>query len=130
MRRLVVGGLLLVAFALSAVKADIPPRRPPPPPPSGPDKAVIRGVTVARSQDKGRNFLTRGTWLITIDGCESSQPACNGKHLRGCSITGVDGQPFAEGDIAHLQDVEKSAGDRPIKLSLDHCETHEIELAR
>jgi hypothetical protein len=129
MRRLGLGGLLLAALALSPVQADVAPRRPPRPPPSGPDRVVIRGVAVARNQHLGGNFLTRGTWLTYIAACDSSQPACNGKQLHGCSIERVDGQPLAEGDLAHLQDVDKSAGDRPIVLTLENCDVHELELA-
>jgi hypothetical protein len=130
MRRIVVPGLSMTALALSPVKADIPPFAPPPPPPAGPDKAVIRGLTVVRAY--GRHQGRR--WLSYIDACASSQTGCEGKEkdLRGCVIVRVDGREVAVsagGNIALLVDLEKAAGEQPIKLNLGGCAVRELELA-
>ena len=130
MRRCVIGVLLILAFALSPVKADIVPpggrRQPDPPPPAGPDKAVIRGVTVVR----GYTYWQGRRWMTIVDECASSQPGWKGKDLHGCLIIEVDGKSIADGDIGFLMALEKSAGVRSIKLTLRGCEVSEIELGR
>jgi hypothetical protein len=130
MRRFVLCSLLIFASALSSVKADIVPpggrREPDPPPPPGPEKAVIRGVTMGR----GYGYWQGRRWLSYIDECASSQPGCKGKDLHGCLIIEVDGREIPGGDMAFLQGLEKSAGARQIKLTLRGCEISEIELGR
>jgi hypothetical protein len=129
MRRFVVFGFLIFAFALSSVKADVLPpngiRPGPPPPPPGPEKAVIRGVEVVR----GYGYWQGRRWLSYIGECPSSVPACEGKDLRSCLITEFDGQPVTNGDIGYLQAKDKAAAGRPIKLTLRGCRIDEIELA-
>jgi hypothetical protein len=129
MRRFVVFGCLIVAFALSSVKADMLPsngvRPAPPPPPPGPGKAVIRGVELVR----GYGYWQGRRWLTYIDECPSSVPVCKGKDLHNCLITELDGQPVPNGDLGYLQVKDKAAAGRPIKLTLRGCAIDEIELA-
>jgi hypothetical protein len=129
MRRFVVFGFLIFAFALSSVKADMLPQngvRPgPPPPPAGPEKVVIRGVEVVR----GYGYWQGRKWLSYIGECPSSVPVCKGKDLHNCLITEFDGQPVENGDLAYLQAKEMAAGKRSIKLTLRGCAVGEIELA-
>jgi hypothetical protein len=125
MRRRVLAGLLIFAFALAPVKADIAPPRPHPPPP-GPDKASIRGVDVQQIYTYWRGRR----WVTAVDGCAASQAACNGRNLSGCFVIGVDGHAIEGGDIALLMALEKSASAAPIKLMLDKCNPNEIELNR
>ena len=117
---------MIVAFALSPVKADIAPSRPQPipVPPPGPDKVVIRGVTLGR----GYGYHEGRKWLSYIDACESSQPACRDRDFHGCLITEVDGKPVENGNLAYLQALEKSAAARAMKLTLSGCEVSELVL--
>jgi hypothetical protein len=119
-------GLLIFAFALAPVKADIGPPPPQPPPPPGPDKASVRGVGVQRVYTYWRGRR----WMTVTDGCASSQPACNGRDLSACFVIGIDGRPIEGGAIALLMALEKSAGAAPIKLMLEKCSPNEIELKR
>jgi hypothetical protein len=126
MRQFLFGTMLIFAFALLSVKADVAPYPPAPPPPSGPDKAVIRGIAVRQVYTYWRGRK----WMSVIEGCASSQRACNGKDLSECFIVGVDGQYVPSGDIAFLLEWERSAGVSSIRLTLDHCSLKEIELNR
>jgi hypothetical protein len=111
--------------ALSPVKADVAPP-PPTPRPPGPDKADIRGVGLhlVYTYWKGRR------WMMVVNGCAPSQPACGGSDIRGCLVIGVDDLPVDGGAIGLLLAREKSVGAAPIKLMLDHCALKEIVLSR
>jgi hypothetical protein len=128
MCRFLLGTLLIFVFALSSVKADIVPRGgrrdPDPPPPPGPEKAVIRGVTMARAY----GYHNGRRWLSYIDACESTQPACKDKEVHGCLITEVDDRPVESGSIAYLQALEKSSDKRAMKLTLSGCGVSELVL--
>jgi hypothetical protein len=130
MRRCILHGFLIVMFALSPVKADIVPPggRPPitPPAPPGPDKAVIRGLSVER----GYTYWRGRRWMTIVGDCASSQPGCQGKSLSGCFVVGTDGRSIDGGDVAALMALDQSAGDATVTLTLEHCELSEIELGR
>jgi hypothetical protein len=126
MRRIILGGLLIFTFAATAVKADIMPPRPVPPPPGGIEKISIRGVAMQRVYTYWRGQR----WMTVINGCDASQSACTGKDLAGCFVVGVDGRPVEGGDTGFLQTLDIPARATPIKLTLDHCGSSELELNR
>jgi hypothetical protein len=130
MPRRILFGFLIVLFALSSVKADVMPppgrRDPDPPAPAGPDKAVIRGVTV----EQGFTYWRGRRWMTIVNDCAASQSGCKGKKLKGCFVTAADDRSLSGGDIAQLTAMEKSAGEASMKLKLENCELSEIELGR
>jgi hypothetical protein len=125
MRRALMMSCLYIAAAGSAA-ADIAPIEPPPPPPNGPAAAVIRGLSVEQVYTywKGRR------WLVTVAGCDPAQEACKGIDVAPCFVTGIDGQALNGGDVAALIAAESAAGDKPLKLDLEHCPVNGIELQR
>ena len=122
--RTIFGGLLIFTFTMTAVKADIAPIRPPPPPPSRTEKVSIRGIAMQQVYTYWRGRR----WMTVINSCEASQPACAGKDLQGCFVVGADGSSIEGGDMDALMALNASAGQKQIKLMLDHCSLNEIEL--
>jgi hypothetical protein len=116
--------LAALLASASVTAADLLP--PVPKAPDGAREAVIRGVAIERFLRRSRD----PSWAVAILRCPSEQPACVAHKLVECLITGANGRPIADGDVAAIIAADAASGTAPLRLDLSNCPTATTELSR
>lgn len=117
--------LMILLAGSTVVGADVGPPRPRPPRPPGPERAVLRGISVLQQYGYWQGYR----WMVRVEGCEPQTAACDGGGITGCIVAEVDGSAV-DGSVEALIAADRNAGDTPIKLVLEGCSRSDLKLPK